>query len=207
MGNPFNPEAGATPAPVDPRDLALVERSAKIIWRAFPYFEWRYGPRGRAFGRSDAGYIVTLLELPDGVARQQIRWLIGVLAARGMPSLLIEVQLESLGRLWRRDRGDERFLGWAAELRDARVGALDRATFEECERLCRAASRGDARRRGVGTLIAGAVADRALGIGEHDDALLGWLASKVPDEPAWTAACAAARDLALGRCCVAEVAR
>ncbi|MDQ3090583.1 MAG: hypothetical protein M3R46_02770 [Actinomycetota bacterium] len=49
--------------------------------------------------------------MDDATSRQQVAWLIGVLAPRGMPSLLMEYQLECLGRLWRRERPIERNAG------------------------------------------------------------------------------------------------
>lgn len=202
MSNPFNPEAGEVPAPTDPRDQALVEQSAKIIWRAFPYFAWRYGARGRSFGRSDAGYLMTLQSLDEAVARQQVTWLAGVLAPRGMPSVLLEYQLESLGRLQRRSGapGENRFIALASELRAARLSALSTAVFAECERSCWAAARGLTQRRGAGFLIAAAVADRAIGLGEHDEALVRWLSEAEPVELPWSSACASARELAMSRC-------
>lgn len=202
MTNPFNPDAGDTPAPQDERDRALAERSARAIWRTFPYFAWRYAERGRSFGRSDAGYLLTLASLDEGTARLQVRWLIGVLAPRGMPSLLMEYQLESLGRLWSREYRPQPnvFLALASELRSARLGVLDVGTFEECERMVHDAARGDAKRRGSGCLIAAGTADRALGIGEYDAALAQWFAAAQGGESAWAAACAAALALARERC-------
>lgn len=125
VSNPFNPEAGSTAAPASAREREWVERSAAVIWRAFPYFAWRYAARGRAFGRSDAGYLVTLLAQNEATSRAQVYWLAGVLAPRGMPSLLLEYQLESLGRIGRREElpGAERFLALAAEWRSARLSA------------------------------------------------------------------------------------
>jgi hypothetical protein len=197
--NPFNAEAGETPAPASAEERAAVESSARVIWRAFPYFAWRYGERGRSFGRSDAGYLVTLLEHDEPTARAQVAWLARLLAPRGMPSLLLEVQLESLGRTLRRAQvpGASRLRALAAELRSARLGVLDASTFVACERICRAAMGGVLRRRGAGSLIAAAVADRALGFGEHDEALVRWLAGAEPSDPRWSTACAAARALAM----------
>jgi hypothetical protein len=182
--------------------VALVERSAKIIWRAFPYFEWRYGARGRSFGRSDAGYLVTLLEHDESTSRGQVEWLSSVLACRGMPSLLLEYQLESLGRLWRRARSaaHNRFLTHASELRSARLRALDAPVFEACEALCRAAAGGVARRRGAGILIAAAVADGARGLGSHDEALVAWFSEAEAADSVWLAACASAQELAHRKC-------
>ena len=196
--NPFNPEAGATPAPADPEDVAIVEHSARVIWRAFPYFEWRYGDRGRSFGRSDAGFLATLTQLDEGAARQQVLWLARLLAARGMPSVLLEFQLESLGRAAQRRRrpASGRLLELAAGLRTRRLGALRAGVTRECEELCRAATGGVRRRRGAGFLIASAVADSAVGIGEHDEALVRWLSGAENGDPTWSSACGSARALA-----------
>jgi hypothetical protein len=201
--NPWNDDAGDTPAPTDARDRALAVRSAAIIWRAFPYCQWRYGERGRAFGRSDAGYLITLATVDDATFRHQVAWLIDVLAPRGMPSLLMEYQLESLGRLWRRERPLERnpFLGGAAELRARRLLAMDAAVFDACERICRqAASRGQARSSDAGRLLAAAVVDCALGVGAHEDALARWFIDAEPGDGGWAGACARALEYARAGC-------
>ncbi|MEO8620596.1 MAG: hypothetical protein ABI625_05995 [bacterium] len=198
MTNPFNPEAGSTAAPASARERELVERSADVIWRSFPYFAWRFSARGRSFGRSDAGYLVTLLALAESTSRAQVTWLAGVLAPRGMPSILLEYQLESLGRIWRQEGldGSTRFLGHAAELRAARLSALDAQTFADCEHLCAVAARGDRKRRGAGMLIAAAVADGASGLGEYGDPLIKWFTDAATGDAAWSAACDSAGDLA-----------
>jgi hypothetical protein len=197
--NPFNPEAGDAPAPADPEDVAVVEYSARVLWRAFPYFAWRYGARGRAFGRSDAGYLATLHQLGEDVAVQQVTWLAALLAARGMPSLLLEYQLESLGRAAKRGRrhGASLLLAVAERMRRARLAVLSVAVGARCEELCRAAADGVSCRRGAGRLIAAAVADSVLGLGEHDEALVRWLSHAAPGGSAWSGACRDARALAL----------
>jgi hypothetical protein len=199
--HPFNPEAGDTPAPSDPVALAAVERSVQLLWRAFPYLGWRYGERGRRFGRSDGGYLLTLLQLDAPAALGQLDWLARVLAPRGLPSLLLEAHLETLGRLLRRQSPSEArpLLDWAGRFRVARLAALEPALFAACETRCRAAARGQPERRGAGCLIAAAVADRAAGLGSHDEALVGWFVAAAPGEAAWAEACAAVRALALGR--------
>ena len=198
MTNPFNPEAGSIAAPASALERQLVERSAAVMWRAFPYFAWRYPARGRAFGRSDAGYLVTLLASNESTARTQVTWLAGLLAPRGMPSILLEYQLESLGRIWRREglNGSTRLLRHAAELREGRRSVLDAQTFAACEQLCAAGTGGDGRRRGAGILIAAAVADSANGLGEHADALIRWFTDAVTDDAAWSSACDSAGEFA-----------
>ncbi|MEI8257362.1 MAG: hypothetical protein WCJ30_16935, partial [Deltaproteobacteria bacterium] len=173
------------------------------------YFAWRYGERGRAFGRSDAGYLVTLLGHDEEAARRLVAWLARLLAPRGMPSLLVEYQLDSLGRALRRANlsGASRLRGWAAELRRGRLGAVDAVAMEVCERTCRDAAEGIRQRRGAGTLIAAAVADRALGYGEYDVALVRWLSDAEPKHAAWSSACAVAHAHALASLRVTVPAR
>ena len=196
--NLLNPEAGDTPAPSDPADLAAVEQAARALWRAFPYFAFRYGARGRAFGRSDSGYLVTLTELSDDMLRHQLRWLGELLSARGMPSILLEHQLELLGRSGRRLTRSwaERVLAAAAEMRRARTAALPEAIFIACEISCRQAARDVPLRCGACQLLAAAVADRALGFGAHDEALLQVMCEAVGENDAsnvaWRRACVAA---------------
>ena len=197
--NPLNPDAGATPCPVDPAVLTIVERSATLIWRAFPYFEWRFNVRGRAFGRSDAGFLATLVALPSSMQEAQVVWLAKVLSSRGMPSLLLESQLELLARVGRR-------AGWAgagvmgelaAVLRTSRRRVMSDEHLRICDRhfLERTASLKPFR-RAIGALIAAEVADLRLGYVERSDALLGWLLSNGPDDPSWGSACVETRGLA-----------
>ncbi len=192
--NPWNAEAGATPAPVDPLAMAAALRSARWIWRAFPYFAWRFPERGPAFGRSDAGYLTTLPALPAPVRREQVRWLARLLATRGMPSLLLEVQLEVLGRAGRR-------VGWAdadvmsglaAELRGARRAVMSDAAMGACDAHFRAIWGAAPRGRGTGALIAAEVADLKLGHLDRVSAerpTLDWLVARGLDDPRWRHAC------------------
>jgi hypothetical protein len=198
--NPLNPEAGDIPAPVDRADLAAAAHAADVLWRAVPYFAFRYGARGRTFGRSDSGYLVTLAALSEDMMRHQLHWLAQLLAARGMPSILLEHQLELLGRSGRRLARSwaDRMLAAAAEMRSARTAVLPEAVVVACELACRAAARDVPVRRGAGQLIAAAVADRALGFGEHDEALLRFMCEAAASNDAWRRACIEAHCLALG---------
>lgn len=197
--NPWNPEAGDTPAPLDAVDRAIAERSADAMWRAFPYFQLRYGQRGRAFGRSDSGYLVTVAGLPDGPARAQLSWLGRLLAARGMPSLLLERQLELLGRRARRAgrAWADVMLAHAARMRAQQMAALPESIFRACETTTRAAGPRLDWRAGAGLLIAASVADRELGYGAHDEALVQFFCDADRANIAWRAACTGARRMAL----------
>ena len=197
--NPLNPDAGATPSPVDPAVLTIVERSATLIWRVFPYFEWRFNVRGRAFGRSDAGFLATLVALPPSMQEAQVVWLAKVLGARGMPSLLLETQLELLGRVGRRAgwAGGGAMSDLAALLRTSRRRVMPDERLRVCDRhfLARTASLRPFR-RAIGALIAAEVADLRLGYVDRADATLGWLLSNGPDDQRWRSACVETRGLA-----------
>ena len=195
--NPLNPEAGATPAPTDPAVLRIVECAARVIWRAFPYFAWRFDGRGRAFGRSDAGYLTTLAELPPNMRDAQVLWLARVLSGRGMPSLLLEVQLELLARVGRRSGwgGASAMSEATAHLRAQRQRVLSDAQVRACDRLFLARAAPLPHRRGIGALIAAEVADQRLGY-VAADATLGWLLTHGPDHESWRTACAETRALA-----------
>ena len=92
----INPEAGRHPVPADAREVGASLQAADACWQKFPYYEHRYGERGRRFARSDAAWLATLCLYEPGQIVQQVRWLGRVLAGRGMPTFLLEVQLELL---------------------------------------------------------------------------------------------------------------
>jgi hypothetical protein len=188
--NPFNPEAGDTPAPSDPLEIEVARRAAVLVWRAVPYFELRYGERGRRFGLSDGAWLVTLAHLPEPTRRNQVDWLTRVLAPRGMPSWLLEVQLEVTARVGGK-------LGWdgagamreaAAPLARARRERLSEAAFAEAD--ARFAERAGRSRlaAGTGRLVAAALIDVARGLCPSAAPVIDWLADPARFDPAWCAA-------------------
>ena len=92
----LNPEAGDHPATDDPTELAAAMRASIRSFERFPYYHWRYGERGRRFGGSDGAWLLWLCGRPSEFAKNQIRWLGGVLSSRGMPTLLLEEHLRIL---------------------------------------------------------------------------------------------------------------
>jgi hypothetical protein len=198
--NPFNPEGGDIPAPSDPLEIEVARRAAAVIWRAIPYFELRYGERGRRFGLSDGAWLVTLAQLPEPVRRTQVDWLTRVLAPRGMPSWLVEVQLEVTARVGRT-------LGWsgadamreaAASLARARRERLSEAAFAEAD--ARFAGRAGPSRlaAGTGRLIAAALIDVAQGLCPSAAPVTEWLADVQRFDPAWCAAVVETRAFVAG---------
>ena len=175
--NPFNAEAGSVPAPSDPLEILVARRSAAVVWRAVPYFELRYGERGQRFGLSDGAWLVTLAHMLPEIRDAQVEWLARVLAARGMPSWLVELQLAVSARVGRK-------LGWAraSAMHDAaqalaarRRTRLSDAAFDEAERRFRAAVGPERLGRGTGRLVASAHVDVALGLCASTAACLDWL--------------------------------
>lgn len=83
-------DAGSYLVTADPRALSAVDRASGQADERFPYLEARYGGRGRSFTRCDGGWLVLLAEVPEPAVLQQILWLGRVLAARGMPRIVLE---------------------------------------------------------------------------------------------------------------------
>ena len=191
----INPEAGRHPVPADAREVQASLRAADLCWHRFPYYEHRYGERGRRFARSDAAWQATLGQYEPAQILQQVRWLGRVLAGRGMPTLLLKEQLEIL----------------AAELAAAVPGKKS-----EYEKLSQAAAQlGDARRRHLaddqsqliaagfdravgpewsarfpqtGALLGSAVADELEGSEDAVESLRSWLTDASRFPPEWIAA-------------------
>lgn len=175
--NRFNAEAGETPEPVDPIAIAVAEESARLVWRALPYFEARFGQRGRRFGLSDAGWLATLVALPASARMAQIDWLAGLLSPRGIPSWTIEVQLEAMARA-----GERRSWSGVPAIRDEvrrlaarRRGLLTDGDFAECGRRFALSAGETLGARTTGKLVASAVLDVPLGHAASAAATLGWL--------------------------------
>ncbi len=84
-----NPEAGNHPIPEDEREIQAAIKASDRGWAEFGYYEQRYGQRGKLFSDSDVCWLVTLTRLDQNILHQQIDWLCRVLAARGMPSIMI----------------------------------------------------------------------------------------------------------------------
>jgi hypothetical protein len=205
----LNPEAGNHAVTTDPRELRAAIRAGERTRERFVYYERRYGERGRRFTHSDSAWIVTLAGHPPGVAERQLRWLGGLLAARGMPRWLLEVHLEGLHAelvtaVPERRAGYDELLRVAGVFRDERLSHLDEATSAE---LAQAFDRrvGPAE-AGVlpeaSALLVAAVAEERAGLERGVESLLQWLADPERFSAGWVAAAtgtvAAARERARG---------
>ncbi len=88
-----NPEAGTHAVSTDERELRAGREAAAQSWDECPYYEARFGERGRLFCDSDTSWLITRCDAGRGNALRDIRWLGGVLSSRGIPQILLERHL------------------------------------------------------------------------------------------------------------------
>ncbi len=92
----INPEAGNHPMPDDEREIQAALKASTRSWTEFPYYEHRYGERGKRFSDSDTCWLVTLTRLDQKSMQRQIEWIGRLLATRGMPQIMLEYTLNYL---------------------------------------------------------------------------------------------------------------
>ena len=191
----INPEAGRHPIPADSREVEAALTAGDRCWERFPYFEQRYGERGRRFARSDAAWLATLYPYEPQRISKQVRWLGRVLAGRGMPTLLLQDQLEllvqelDLAAPGRRSEfeplsqaASELHAARARHLSDDQIQALEQS-FDQAVGV-----EWSTRLPHTGALLACAVADEIEGAVVAVDALLGWMADTARFPAVWIAA-------------------
>jgi heme oxygenase len=178
----LNPEAGNHPVPADPREIAAALAAGVSCRAEFPYFEARYGERGRRFTDSDAAWLASLVGLSTPLIIAQVAWLGSVLASRGMPRVTLERQLyylhEELVSADRDKKGVyDKLLEAVSWLQKERTTHVPEQT---CAALCRAfAEQTDDElgrtMQGTGMLIVAAVSDEKAGIAAAVASLEEWL--------------------------------
>ncbi|MBK7721172.1 MAG: hypothetical protein IPI32_02825 [Austwickia sp.] len=188
-----NPQAGSHLITADPDALAACEAAIARSYAEHPYLQQRYGDRGRRFSSSDSGWLITVTDLGREGTLDQVLWLGRVLAARGMPRLIMEEHLgylaEELGARRPADRTTRCALLRVAsdELRAKRERAIDPA--EAAEITAAFASRVDpaelAALPSTARLLVAAVADEADGLPGAVDSLVEWLADGERFNPTW----------------------
>lgn len=178
----LNPSAGHHVVTADPRELAACERAGDRSWSRWTYYALRYGARGRQFTRSDSAWIATLAQYPAPVVEAQVRWLGALLAARGMPRLLLEDHLrllheELLVAVPERAADYAVLLQAADSLRAERDLHMPQPVLNALEKsfreLAGSAPHEDLR---AAVLIAAGVADEQAGVPGAVTSLLEWLA-------------------------------
>jgi heme oxygenase len=192
LTEPLNPDAGMHAVPSDVREVQAALRAGEQSLRTWAYYEARYGERGLRFTRSDSCWLATLAREDDAQALRHVRWLAGVLASRGMPSLLLEQHLELLhGGLTafvpERAQAYEPLRAAAQALRAERQALLDDA------RMHALASAFDAESAllgslEAGTLVVAAVLDEERGFARAVESLTSWFGDADRFSDAWRAA-------------------
>ena len=191
----INPEAGWHAVPADSREVQAAIRAGDICWERYPYYEQRYGERGRRFAWSDAAWQATLYHYEPEHISEQVCWLGRVLAGRGMPTFLLADQLEILveelaAAIPEKKSAYERLLSAAAELRESRRRHL---TDAQIQAIATGFDRAvgpewSARFPHTGTLLGCAVADELEGSELAVESLRPWMTDATRFPAAWIAA-------------------
>jgi heme oxygenase len=127
LAQELNPDAGTHAVPADLREIEAALHAGERSYREVAYYPARYGEHGLGFIRSDSAWLVTLTQAGEEHLLRQIAWIGRVLAARGMPRILLEQHLEMLHQalIAVNPAGDYAgLLKAAAVLRDERIAAL-----------------------------------------------------------------------------------
>ena len=195
LARELNPAAGAHAVTADPRELQAALRAGERSWRAFPYYELRYGERGVQFTRSDSAWLATLAEHEQPVVDQQIRWLGRVLASRGMPQWMLELHLDVLYEELAA-AVPERRDAYARLCQAAQALRADRRRYLSDDALAvyiaafdaRAGAEWSARLPRTGGLLAAAVAAEKAGLPLAVTSIEGWMTDAARFPAAWVAA-------------------
>ena len=191
----LNPEAGNHAVPADERGIRAAMAAAQTCREAYPYFDVRYGERGKRFADSDAAWLAALVELPPSDIITQVAWLGVVLASRGMPRITLEHQLSCLHEELiaadpDRQRKYDRLLAAITWLRNERIRQIPEKTAAELAEAFTAAIGLElaGTLRGTGMLIVSAVCDEKAGITEAVSSIEPWLTDSNRFPAGWIAA-------------------
>lgn len=185
----LNPLAGNHKISDDLREIQAAFRAGERTVQLFPYYERRYGQRGRKFTWSDSNWLVTLAGESQASANQQILWLSRLLSIRGMPQWTMECHLvhlyEELARAIPEKSSVYATLYETAKLiREQRHAHLSEDALLDLDREfdLRVGPDWSAWMPHGGGLLAAAVADDRGGITRAVDNIVGWMtdASRFP---------------------------
>ncbi len=167
----INPEAGSHAVPDNWIELKAALDAARDCREMYPYYDARYGERGKRFCDSDAAWLAALVELPASEIIAQVEWLGAVLSSRGMPRITLEHQVTILYETLVAVRPErrleyERLLCARDWLRGERNRYLAEEDFIMLVAEFLAATHGelDGAMQGMGRLLVSAVCDEKAGI-------------------------------------------
>lgn len=160
----LNPDSGRHVVPQDRTVLEAVLRATDRVLAEYSYITLRFGLRGRRFTDSDGAWVLTLLAEGRDTLNAQVRWLISLLSARGVPSILLGRHLEILvEELEKKDAMPVSHLELLSETAQSIRHGLDRVKAAGQSSFITEKKREDPFSREVVELLACAVADDAAG--------------------------------------------
>ena len=177
----INPEAGSHPMPDDEREIEAALLASNRAWDAFPYYQLRYGRRGKAFSDSDTCWLATLTQFPQERVQQQIDWLCRLLATRGMPSVMMEYTLkflsEELTKIQSQEKERYMKLAVAADILEKR--RLEHISIDDIKVICSGFDKRinydkSAKYKNLCFMLISAVVDEKIVAEGTIDALLDW---------------------------------
>ena len=196
----LNPEGGRHPIPDEPVELEAACRAGERCWERYPYLALRYGDRGKRFTASDGAWVATLVGEDQTEVDRQLNWLAALLAARGLPRLLMEDHLsllhEELSAANPHGKLRYRKLKTASErLARERFGQINPARWQAL-RVWYASRTGELSTVGafnshlpeMTDLILSAVADQQAGLPTGTASLVPWLLRDGRLPPEWVTA-------------------
>src|SRR3954464_8551635 len=191
----INPDAGSHPVTTDPREVAASMAAGDRSWREFPYYQERFGARGRLFGHSDSAWLSLIAQKEQPQVNAEVRWLGALLSARGMPQWLLERHLAFLHEELASAIPDnherfDRLLNAAAMLRDQRRAQLPERDFLAISAAFhrRVGPELSARLPNMGALLASAVAVEAAGVLRAVEQIESWATDPSRSPAEWIVA-------------------
>ena len=169
---------------MDARELAAVNRASDRSWNEFPYWEMRFGERGRRFSLSDGAWNVTLcsgtvanaLEKCAGSARCFPRAACRRFCSSGISSSFTKSSARSVTHICSKDRASSRD---CAARKSGNRHSIGSPTNLMKERP------GVAPIPGMGVLLVSAVCDEALGIEHAVDNIVNWTETRGQEKGRW----------------------
>jgi len=191
----LNPEAGNHAVPTDEREIAAALTAGRLCREEFPYFDIRYGDRGKRFTDSDAAWLATLTSLTTPLLISQVAWLGGVLASRGMPRITLERQLlylyEELLKVGAGKRIEyDKLMDAVSWLKNERLRNITEEKFNSLGKSFAALTDNESggTMKGTGDLIVSAVCDEKAGIAAAVPSIEVWLTDAERFSTQWIAA-------------------
>ena len=197
----INPEAGDHPIPDDEREIQAALKASDKSWDVFPYYEHRYGQRGKKFSDSDMCWLATLTDLDPDDLHNQISWIGRVLATRGMPRIMLVHTLRHLhedlaSAVPEKAEAYGKLLRAADALEEERKAIIPDSAFRALSDEFNEAAGSELAQmyRNAGDLLLSAVVDEQSGIQGAVPALSDWMTDPNRFPERWIAAVNAAID-------------